>query len=307
MRSIRKHREMTAHLVHIGCTKTGSSYLQQWFAQHPQLAYREWGIAGLGNVFDVTAEAASPRRPRYRVTSFQGFALPLADYAFMGERPADELIPKAAVRQEVCRILHDLFPGATVLLVTRGFREMILSTYSELVRQGATFGPRAYFHSLLKLARRGEQAFPYDQIIRLYGDAFGPDKVIILPYELLRDSPQAFFDELVARLGLAQAPVSSARVRPALSPEALYWYPRMTRLVRYLCRRIGRRKLYRQYLDALREGRLNRLAGLLGRLRTGPRIEPADVPDALVGRCRGSAELLRGLPQYAPYSQDYLL
>jgi sulfotransferase family protein len=298
---------MTSHLLHIGCTKTGSSYLQQWFAEHPQLAYEEWGIAGLKNVFDVTAEAASPRRPRYRVTSFQGFALPLADYAFMGERPADELIPKAAVRREVCRILHDLFPDARVLLVTRGFREMILSTYSELIRQGSTFGPRAYFLYLLKLARRGEHAFPYDEIIRLYRDAFGPQNVIILPYELLREAPEAFFGELVTRLGLAPAPISSARIRPALSPDALYWYPRITRLVRSVCRRLGRRKLYRHYLDALREGRLNRLAGWLGRLRAGPPLDRADVPDALVRRCRGSADLLRELPQYAPYRQEYLL
>src|SRR5262249_37217403 len=41
-----KWPDMTGHLIHIGYPKTGSNFLRAWFAQHPQLAYADGGIAG---------------------------------------------------------------------------------------------------------------------------------------------------------------------------------------------------------------------------------------------------------------------
>ena len=50
---------MTGHLIHIGYAKAGSSFLRSWFAQHPQLAYAEGGIAGFP---DVHALVRPPHR-----------------------------------------------------------------------------------------------------------------------------------------------------------------------------------------------------------------------------------------------------
>jgi hypothetical protein len=50
---------MSRHLVHIGYPKAGSTYLQRWFASHPQLAYREGGIAGFPNVYALARDGAA--------------------------------------------------------------------------------------------------------------------------------------------------------------------------------------------------------------------------------------------------------
>jgi hypothetical protein len=65
--------------------------------------------------------------------------------------------------------------------------------------------------------------FDYDEALRLYEDAFGPENVIVLPFELLRDDAPAFLAALSAGwpAGVAGPPAPERLAHPA----ELDWYP----------------------------------------------------------------------------------
>jgi hypothetical protein len=314
---------VTGHLIHVGYPKAGSTFLQRWFAAHPQLAFTDRGIAGLGDVYAIVRDGVAPRSGLlYRVTSYEGLVAPHA------QAGRDVVVDYDSLRQvdmpssqaAVCTMLADLFPNAVVLMVTRGFRSMILSSYSEYVRSGgdadladliaastaraagqdhsSDLEPQKYGHLI------GLDPWNYDRTIDLYSRAFGRERVIVLPYELLRDDADGFTRELEARLGLAHFAASPERVNLSLSPAEMYWFPRLTRAMRAWP--IGSR-LRRLYLRGAFTNRFRRPIAMLERLRPGKPVTADAIPDELLEAFRGQAESLRGNPLYAPYERDYLL
>jgi hypothetical protein len=299
---------MTGHLIHVGYPKTGSTLMQQWFDAHPQLAHRYGSIAGFRDV-QAIARAGAARDDDailYRVTSCEGLSTPLAhagDLAIDYSRETD----MAVSQMRVCSALASLFPNAVVLIVTRGFRSMILSSYSQFVRSG---GDVDLAESLAgwqteagaELDFTNVTPWDYDHLIKIYTEAFGAGNVIVMPYELLRDDPDEFTRWVSRRLGIDHLPATSERVNESLSPAAMYWYPRLTRLVR----RTRSRKVFELYIRAAFNKRLGLLIAVLQRLRRGTPVTAAAIPDDVVNAFRGKAESLRGNPLYAPYATEYL-
>lgn len=292
---------MTGHLIHIGFPKTGSNFLRRWFAGHPQLAYVDGGIGGFESVYAIAREGARPRdEVLYRVTSCEGLATPhrfigtgIVDYSSRDMRH----LPDA--QAEVCGTLASLFPTAKVLLLTRGFRSMILSSYSQYVRSG---GDRD-LQELIANGREGD-VWDYDSLVGLYASAFGETNVIVMPYELLRDDEEKFIREIEGRLGLAHFRPAPGRVNPSLSGEEMSWYPRLTRTVRRLP--IGR-PLRMLYLRGAMANRFRAPIRILQRLSPARPVTATMIPDELLEGFRGNAERLRHNSLFAPYASDYLL
>lgn len=296
---------MSGHLLHIGYPKAGSTYLQRWFAAHPQLAYREGGIAGFHDVYQIARDgAATGDEPLYRVTSMESLSIPTADAGEMivdydGRRAIDAV----AAQLRVCRVLANLFAGAVVLIVTRGFGAVLLSTYSQFVRSGGYID----LNDLIAAARSGEldlvAPWDYDRLIAAYMEAFGADNVIVLPYELLRDDAGAFTGKLVDRLGIEPFTPNFGRVNESLSPAEMYWYPRFARLALAL----RSRRLFGGFVRLSFANRLRRPIALLEKLWPGRTVSAAMIPDDVLEPFRGRAERLRGNPLYAAYMREYLL
>ena len=162
------------HLIHIGYAKTGSSLLRRWMAAHPQLRYADRGIAGFHNILEAVALSAAPSDGiLFHVTSSEALAHPhvfadrdLVDY----ERVKRTSMAEA--QAQVCSMLAAIFPTAHVLVVTRGFRSIILASYSQYVRSGGHAGLAEAFEG-------GWEAWDYDHLIRLYSEAFG-DRLIVM-------------------------------------------------------------------------------------------------------------------------------
>ncbi|HWT13721.1 MAG TPA: hypothetical protein VN231_13285 [Allosphingosinicella sp.] len=299
---------MPRHLIHIGYPKTGSSFLQRWFDANPHLHYCASGFAGFATVAELAARGSRGDASSWRITSFEGLVTPVESFnPLEGGRPNETLFSNRTSQDRVCTLLGQLFPGAKILLVTRGFRTLILSTYSQAVRRGSARTFPEFCDALEKLVREGEDPYHFDWVIERYAAAFGADNLIVLPYELLRDDSQAFVAELENRLGLEHFPAPTDRVLPSLGGEELYWYPRISRFLRGLSfgdRR--RRRLMIWHWRAARRNRLRPVISLLQRVREARPVTDALIPSSLTERLRGRSERLRTLPLYAALGRDYL-
>jgi hypothetical protein len=301
---------VTGHLIHIGYAKAGSSFLRSWFALHPQLAYAEGGIAGFADVHSLVREgAAHGGEPLYRVTSSEGLATPHSEVgrAVVDHREIDRgAVPSAQAK--VCRMLAALYPTAHILIVTRGFRSMILSSYSQYVRTGGSESLETLCRMAGGVAASRQAPWKYDFLIGQYRQAFGERNVIVLPYELLRDDAAAFLGEIAKRLGPADIGTLPEPANPSLSVVELAWYPRLARRIRSLpLGTWGRRKAWDLYVRAAYANQLRTSIALLQRLRPIPPATDAALTPELMDGFRGFATRLRDEPLYRGYAREYLI
>ena len=172
---------MTDHLIHIGFPKTGSNYLRAWYRRHPQLEYADGGIAGFHNVFQLAKRGAAPRPGvRYHVTSAEHLSAPTADagdpvHTYQAERWSGVVQAQSAT----CDLLAGLFGTARILCLTRGFRSMILSSYSQFVRAGGTLGFTEFCDSIHD--DPSGVVWDYDRLLTLYRRAFLPRRCSSCP------------------------------------------------------------------------------------------------------------------------------
>jgi hypothetical protein len=306
-------REPGGHLLHVGFPKAGSTTLQAWFAAHPQIGFSHDALGGYREAGQIAAHAADPsaRPVRWRATSQELLSVPITAVGALEQLADDPPEALARARARACHTLRQLFAHGTILVVTRGFREAIASTYFEYVRQGgrlsmpellASFADQGYAH----LAH----ALDYDATLALYADAFGSQQVVVLPFELLRDDTPAFLAALEQRLWLDRADRPAAGwLNASLSGPELAWYPLLSRRVDALALRLGEARgarLHQSYLARVGGPRLRRAVHLLDRVASRRHPTPADVPDEIVERCRGRAATLRERAHYAAYAADYL-
>jgi hypothetical protein len=293
---------MTGHLIHIGYPKTGSTFLQRWFAAHPQLAFADGGIAGFRDAYAIARESVAPRADLlYRVTSCEALTAPHASEGEVVEYGRERPVDMTTSQSAACTALAELFPNALVLIVTRGFRSMILSSYSQYVRSGGDADLADLIAGKTNLSAL--DPWNYDALIELYTRAFGEANVIVMPYELLRDDVDAFTRALETRLGLSRFDTAPDRMNPSLSAIEMYWYPRLTRAARKLPIGSRLRGLYQRGTFA---NRFRAPIAVLQRLRPGTPVVAAAIPDEILHAYRGKAERLRGNPLYARYAADYL-
>lgn len=304
---------MTRHLIHIGYPKSGSTFLQAWFERHPELCYKHGGLAGFHNVYELARPTDSTYK--FHVTSFEGLSTPHESAGrirldFGGAEPEREDRVKEN-QASVCAVLKHLYPGGRVLVVTRGFRGMVISAYSQSVRMGGRLHPEDMCRKLAeRLQNDASHYYDYDYLLRLYSDAFGEENLIVLPYELLRDDQNGFLAVLEEQLGLEHVDINLGRINPSLSPEELYWYPLISRMVSTAASRLGTarfRRIYRWYVGKTLHNRLHLLIKLLRLLQPDKKITKADFPVDILRHFEGKATRLKDHPLYAPYVAEYLL
>jgi hypothetical protein len=306
-------REPGGHFLHIGFPKAGSTTLQEWFDAHPQLGYAHNAIGGFYLAEEIGARSATATAPpvRWRVTSRELLSVPITDLGTLeriADRPATA-IPQA--RERVCYVLRQMFAEATVLIVTRGFRAAMASTWAQYVRMGGRlsmpelmgrFAGDGYAHIA--------NALDYDAIVALYAHAFGAEQIIVLPFELLRDDPAAFLGVLETRLSLepSERP-ATGWLNASLSGPELAWYPLLSRCVSTLDATVLRRRrgqLLQGYVRRVGGPKLGRVVEVLDRVAPRHPPTPEDLPDVLVESCRGRAAGLHELPYYGTYAAEYL-
>jgi hypothetical protein len=288
---------MTRHLIHVGFHKTGSTYLQSWFARHPEIVYEPGQVAACRSVDGLIEQATAlpPNRPR--VTSCEDFSAP--------SRGHSEWSGMAAAQLAVCETLRGLFPEAHILIVTRNFEAIVESAYAELVRHGRAEHYEEFLRSP-SILHVLPDILNYDRLIAAYRHAFD-GRVTVLPYELLRDDCAAFLRAIEAVLEIRSIDWSAAVENARLSPEELRWYPAFARLVR--AAPVGERvrgRLAALLVRAIRSGRLRPLVGRLEGLRGPTRRSAGTISREVLEQLRAGAAGLVEEPSHRPYAAEYL-
>ena len=303
---------MTRTLIHIGYPKAGSTFLQSWFEQHPELFYKPGGIGGFRDVYELA-------RPLYKdfkyfVSSYESLSMPSNSAGriklIYGGAEVDDDDHTYRSQLQVCTALKSLFPESTILIITRGFKDIILSGYSQYLRVGGVKSLDELCRDIARQVREETLHFyDFDRLISIYRSAFGRENVIVLPFELLRDDKVQFLSTVEERLGLDHHDISIDQLNPSLSPSELYWYPRISRVVSGTASRLGAgrfKRIYTWYVKKTLENKFSSLVRVLNILKPGRSTTRADFPVEILEDFRGLAESLRELPEFAPYGSDYL-
>ena len=106
---------------------------------------------------------------------------------------------------EVARRIKAVLPDARIVIFIRNQFEICRATYAQYVSGGGTWGQGRYFETARRV--RGAltrpwkapafefEHFEFDRLIAHYDALFGKDRVLVYPYEWLRDR-----DSLIARM-----------------------------------------------------------------------------------------------------------
>ncbi|MGZ3910879.1 MAG: hypothetical protein ACXVBR_12385 [Flavisolibacter sp.] len=302
----------TKNLIHIGYPKAGSSFLQAWFAAHPAFAYENGGIGGYANLYSLTREASRGRTGdiQYFVTSFEGLATPQENAdGLWSDQPTEKPRTPHQCRisqKAVCETLHSIFPEGKVLIITRGFKGIIQSSYSQYLRVGG----QESLEEMLRLfsTKPYHQFINYDYLITLYREQFGSENVIVLPYECLREDPEGFLALLEQKLEVPHAEIPVGIVNPSLTAEQQYWYRFLSASMAKCLRALGKKyynRYYPSYVHRLFYQRFDRVIRLLIRLMPGKKMH-REIPPDILQWC-AAANLLKDEPLYAPYRDVYLI
>ncbi|MEA3002712.1 MAG: hypothetical protein QOH81_1500 [Sphingomonadales bacterium] len=291
------------HLIHIGFAKTGSTFLRRWLSTHPQIAYAEGGIAGFRDLFDVARQGARGSASTLcRATSLEVLTTP---HPTVGSGSTDfNTLRKLSLqepRRQACSLVAELFPSATILIVTRGFGSMILSSYSEYVRSGGDMSFEAF---CAPATGYGAEWWDYDEVIGLYERTFGSSRVLVLPYELLRQHADAFFAAITGPLGLEPHAIPSRAENRSISAASLAWYPRFATLLSRLPRDGLVNRAYRR---AAFGDRLSAVAAGLQRVRPLRLPGVGDISSDMLRELTSRCELLRHRPLHQPYLDEYFM
>lgn len=301
-------------LLHVGFHKAGSSWLEAWLTRHSQVRFSAATFGGLQGPMDLCREVKRDGPPpRVHAVSEEnltgglvfpeGYFYLLLRHQGFHTRPTG--IPEH--QERIAARLHALFPGAQVLLITRGFAGALRSVYSQVVRIGGDL-PFDEFLEAYRLQIADWLA--YDRVIGAYRARFGADNVTVLPFEALAEGEAAFGRMLEEALGLDHEEITIGRVLPSLSPVQLAAYARFSHTVLApVARHLRNYRAMQMYLLYARFVVDQPWADWAIRAAFGPRGDVArpEVTPGYLARFRGTAESLATLPAFAPYRAAYLL
>lgn len=235
--------------AHIGYAKSGSTWLQtHFFPRHPELhhlgrARGDWII-----------------NDRIRLLLWRDY---IENLSFMfapenGRREIEEQIIRAGeLGKRATGISHELLTNPVhgridlaqraerlketmgaethIVMIVREPLSWILSLYKGLVKEGGLYESldEFLFYFYFDYDRSPFSALFYDRVFDLYASLFGEENVSVLPFELLKESPQRYVDRLCDSMEISRITAVDSRPKnEALSDqeiEAVCLYNRVNR------------------------------------------------------------------------------
>jgi hypothetical protein len=208
-------------LVHVGYPKAASTWLQQalftdgfgFSVPWPDARSLAIEHLALPNSFKFEPRSASEAFEEGLRSASERSLLPvLSDETLCGDP-----LQRRYHGREIADRIHAVFPGARILICIREQQDLVRSLYREYVKQGGTLPIERFLES----ERRPPGVTPmyrldygdYDAVIAYYQRLFGRDRVLTLPFELLKADPEVFLRRIQKFAGVpaeGSAPRNSA-------------------------------------------------------------------------------------------------
>jgi hypothetical protein len=293
-------------MIHIGFSKTGSSFLKHWFNAHSELHYTNkealGGFESTTAIYDIT-KSDKLESLKYFVTSDSRMHC----WRILDTDDADNwfnIKDTYEHQQKVSHIAKSLFGEAKILIVTRGFESVLKSFYSSYVKRGGVYNCnemlRAYHSDYLL------PAYDYDTIIRLYMQNFGEKNVLVLPYELLKDDLESFLNEIESFLKISPTANIPPSVNVSFKADELYWCRQISRFIKFIVKPLGdkfSKKIVNKYVFYLSNKKLNFMIRFLKKFSN--RTESLDIPESFLRTFRNKGSILKDIPYYEKYYEYY--
>lgn len=228
-------------LIHIGYHKTGTTWLQRRIFNDPSLGFTEvWPPDAVEHLFVATNPFTfDPGSARRALGSFLTAAdernlVPVISHERLSGQPLQGSIDSRAIADR----LSLTFPRARVLIGIRAQDTMLLSLYKQITTHGLD---QWRFRDFLTYRLNDPKLPPvldvleYHHLIRYYQGCFGADRVLVLPFESLRD-PTRFVGRIAEFAGI-EVPTDVPRdLENAGMPSAAV---ALTRVLNILTRMLG--------------------------------------------------------------------
>ena len=298
---------MAEILLHIGFPKSGSTYLQKWFELHPELYFQPKHFAqGFYNAWEFARYAQENKTVAEKyVLSCEDLSIFNSQRDPIGHRVTHPFDYRS-FQNNVCNMLHNLFPNGKILIVTRGYTTIFKSLYSEYISMTGSLSPENFVAADKELF---QFMFDYSYVINLYREKFGRDNVLVLPYELMRDDLPKFLSLIENELHLsAKVQLGYEKINASYNNEILTAYQRTSFFV-YRFLKIfphsWQLKMYPYYSKLFRSNEPHLFMVILSKFVSTPlnMNELAPLTEAM----RGKADILKTEELYQPYLKEYLL
>jgi hypothetical protein len=237
-------------LVHIGVHKTASTSLQPELFHFDSAFFCPLSRDRNPNSGKFIGKHFVRDRERYLLSSFEMNSGVVQEQveAVLGEIDSGNRVPVISYERlsgnphaggfdarTIADRIRAVFPEARIFCVIREQKDMILSTYFQYLKIGGTDSVRDYLTRSYDGRRPGfsPAAFNYLDLVAYYRDIFPPDKVLVLPYEMLRDGADGFLRllgdftgtdlaELSARATVSHNPRKDDSLVPRFPPLNLF-------------------------------------------------------------------------------------
>ncbi len=298
---------MSQLLLHIGFPKSGSTYLQKWFEKNPSVYYQPKYMAqGFLNAWELAKYAQfSPSPPQSYVLSCEDLTLFQSERDLVGLRDTYDFNHRR-YQENVCEMLHQLFPTAKILIVTRSYKTIFQSIYSQYLAMAGSLEPEAFIkanHALFS------SMLDYTYVINLYREKFGKDRVIVMPYELMRDNLAEFLSLIENELDIQEKfNFTDKKINAAYDIKVLTAYQRLSNFVCQLIKPLPRfvqESIYKKYAAIVRNDKPHALLLFMSKFVTNP-IDLNKV-SGMADFMKDKAEVLRTEKLYESFLNEYQL
>lgn len=298
---------MSQVLIHIGFPKSGSTYLQKWFEEHPDLYFQPKHFAqGFYNALELARYAKDTEEIKGNyvlscedLTLFNNVRDPLGLRKVF---PFDYL----KFQNNICTILHQLHPTAKILIVTRGYTTIFSSIYAHYVAMAGTLTFRELMHEAREMF---SVLLDYNEVIDLYRKRFGVQNVIVLPYELLKDDPSRFLSFIEKEMAVTQKfefPAETINASPDKKTLTAYHFVSFSilKLIK-IFPHSWQLTIYNNYTQRVYSGKVNSFMNWLSKFFS-TEISMKENTDIL-SIMKGKAEIVRNEELFQPYLKQYLI
>lgn len=297
---------MSQLLIHIGYAKAGSTFLQYWFYEHPEIHFQHIFMSG-GFIHPkhlASFAEKTDKLPSHYVMSSEFIASWTGDVEYYGMQ-FNSNYDYFKYQKNMSQMLKEIFPTAKILIVTRGYTTVFRSSYSQYIATGG----RLSFRDIFKRMDFLISSYDYTAVINLYQKQFGNDKVLFLPFEKLKDNPSEFIEMVESFMEMKTKFQYGTEVKnESLNPKTLVVFRTISKVVYILLypfpKKI-RRNMYKRYVFSTRTKTIKSLLNWLSKFVSKP-IDMKEEKE-YIDKMKGKAEILKNNLIYKPYLKDYLI